>query len=183
MTFRAFISVDLSATDGLRSLSSEIATSGASTKLVDLDIIHLTLKFLGDTSEQLVPGITSIMNDSVQGVQPFNIRLKGTGVFPNERYMKVFWVGVEDGGNLAPIAEKIDIGLNKLGFSREDRRFSPHATIARIKSPRGKERLKAILDHHRNELFGEQVIDRIRLKKSVLATSGPTYYTVQEVPF
>ena len=181
MAFRAFISVDLDRFSALRDLVREVVAASQSVKAVDVDSMHLTLKFLGDTAENLVPSIVSIMRDSVQGLEPFKIRLVGTGAFPNINYIRVVWVGLEDGGALAPVAKNLDVGLSKFGFEREEREFSPHVTIGRVKGPQGREKLKAVLNAHKAEVFGEQQVTSIRLKKSVLSPQGPTYSTVEEV--
>jgi len=180
MAFRGFISVDLDSFGPLDSLAREIASAGADVKVVNTDIMHLTLKFLGDTEENLIPSIVAVMKDSVQGVEPFKIKLAGTGAFPNPTYMKVLWVGLDDGGVLKPVAEKIDIGLSKFGFGKEERAFSPHVTVARVKGSRGKDRLKDILERHKADVFGEQTVTSVRLKKSVLSPRGPTYSTLEE---
>jgi len=181
MPFRAFISVDLDRFSPLKHLVDEIRAASPALKVVDIELIHLTLKYLGDTQESLVPSIVSIMKDSVQGVEPFKIRLVGTGAFPNLDYMRVLWVGLEDNGILAPIAQKLDVSLSKFGFEKEERAFSPHVTIGRMKGPQGKDRLKAVLNEHKTEVFGEQQITGIRLKKSILSPEGPSYSTVGEV--
>jgi 2'-5' RNA ligase len=181
MPFRAFISVDLERFSSLRSLVQDVSAASSALKVVNTDQMHLTLKFLGDTAENLVPSIVSIMKDSVQGVEPFKIRLVGTGAFPNLDYMRVLWVGLDDGGILGPIARNLDVSLSKFGFEREEREFSPHVTIARVKGSQGKEKLKAILNEHKTEVFGEQQVSGIRLKKSVLMPQGPDYSTVEEV--
>ena len=181
MTFRAFISVDLDHFSALRSLVRDVSAASHALKVVDVDQIHLTLKFLGDTAVDLVPSIVSIMKDSVQGVEPFKMRLVGTGAFPNLDYMRVLWVGLEDGGALGPIARNLDVSLSKFGFAKEEREFSPHVTIARMKGSQGKDAIKAILGEHKAEVFGEQQVTCIRLKKSVLKPEGPVYSTVEEV--
>ncbi len=181
MPFRAFISVDLEKFDALDTFAREIAATGASVKVVNVDSMHLTLKFLGETAENLVPSIVAVMKDSVQGLEPFKMKLAGTGAFPNLDYMRVLWVGLDDQGLLAPIAKKIDIGLHKFGFDREEREFSPHVTVARVKSSKGKDKLKAVLTAHKNDFFGEQSVKSIRLKRSVLSPQGPSYTTVEEV--
>jgi len=181
MPFRAFISMDLEKFPSLVSFQNKIAVSDAKLKLVNLDQLHLTLKFLGDTREELLPHIVNVMKESVHGIEPFKVRLIGTGAFPSKSYMRVIWVGLEDGGTIKQIARKLNQDLEKYGYDKEEREFSPHVTIARVKSPKGKESLGAILSVHEKDVFGEQMINSIRLKKSVLSPKGPTYYTVEEV--
>lgn len=183
MTFRAFISVDVEVEPKFEEFWSRLKGSNAQLKLVDLENIHLTLKFLGDTDEALTEGIVGAMTLSVEGVEPFTMELKGTGAFPNLNYMKVIWVGLENADALVTIAKKLDSELTKLGFKREKRGFRPHITLARVKGARNKKILAQILKENETESFGSQNVDCIRLKKSVLSREGPTYTTVKEVKF
>ena len=75
------------------------------------------------------------MKKSVKEIKPFDIQLKGTGVFPSEEYIRVIWIGIKNGALIKEIAHKIDDQISKLGFETEKRRFSPHLTIGRIKYP------------------------------------------------
>lgn len=181
MPFRGFIAADVEATERLMDLKRSLGESGAQLKLVDLENIHLTLKFLGDTDEGLVEKIVEIMKAAAEGVEPFTMKLSGTGVFPNPNYMKVLWVGLENAEPLVSMARKIDNEVSRLGFKREKKAMHPHITVARVKGPRGKNQVQQILRDYRNEDFGSQYVDRIRLKKSVLSREGPTYSTVEEV--
>ncbi|MEE9150245.1 MAG: RNA 2',3'-cyclic phosphodiesterase [Thermoplasmata archaeon] len=183
MTFRAFISADVDATPKLREFEKRLGGSNAQLKMVDLENIHLTLKFLGDTDEALIDDIVEVMGKSVEGIEPFTMELRGTGAFPNLNYMKVIWVGLTNADALVTIARILDRELTKLGFKREKRGFHPHITMARVKGPRKKNVLSQVLRDHEGEEFGSQRVECIRLKKSVLSREGPTYTTVKEVKF
>ncbi len=182
MAFRAFISVDLPELDALRALGEELRRTGAALKIVDLGQVHLTLKFLGDTEEALVPRIVEAMRATVAGNRPFAVRLVGTGAFPNLRRMNVVWVGMEGAEPLVEIARRLEAGMEPLGYPREGRDFSAHVTVARVKGPRGLDDLRRVLGAHARDPFGEVLVDRVRLKKSVLTPQGPVYSTVEEVP-
>ncbi|UCG70136.1 MAG: RNA 2',3'-cyclic phosphodiesterase [Thermoplasmata archaeon] len=183
MPFRAFISVDVDSTPKLSELEERLRKSGAQLKVVDLEKVHLTLKFLGDTDEALIDDIVEIMARSVKDVKPFTMSIRGTGAFPNPNYMKVIWVGLEGADALVTISKTMDRELTNLGFKREKRGFRPHITLARVKGPRKKNILAQILKDYENEEFGTQNVECIRLKKSVLSREGPTYTTVKEVRF
>jgi len=182
VAFRAFVSVDLPRFEALVALSEELRRTGASLKLVDLDQVHLTLKFLGDTEEALVPKIVGAMRESVAGVHPFTVRIAGTGAFPNLRRMNVMWVGMTGAEPLADVAKRLEVAVEPLGYPREGRAFSPHVTIARVKGTRGLDEARRVLEAHVRDTFGDGAVDRVRLKKSVLAPEGPAYSTVEEVP-
>ncbi|MCK5636527.1 MAG: RNA 2',3'-cyclic phosphodiesterase, partial [Thermoplasmatales archaeon] len=111
----------------------------------------------------------------------FEIKLKGAGVFPNQNYIKVMWIGMENGEQIGEIANKIDEKISELGFEREKRRFSAHLTIARVKSAKYKEKLLELIEKYRDIEFGTLKIDTIKLKKSELTPKGPIYTTLKEV--
>ena len=180
MTFRAFISVDLPPLDPLEPLMAELAASRAPLKPVRLDQVHLTLKFLGDTEEALVPRIVEAMRASVAGIPSFAIRMVGTGAFPDLRRMKVLWVGIVGGEPLVEIARRLEAAVEPLGYPREGRDFSPHVTIARVKGGGDLEGARRALEAHAADPFGQVPVDRVRLKRSVLTPQGPVYSTVEE---
>lgn len=180
MKFRAFVAVDLDGRLGAEKLLTELRTSGADLKLVEMQNLHLTLRFLGDTDESRVGDIRRAMEDSVGGASPFELRFRGMGVFPNRNYIKVVWIGLDGAEPLVRIAQKLDDALGRAGFGREGK-FSPHLTVARVRSPRNRDRLLGLLDEHKDEGLGSMTVNRIALKKSVLAAAGPTYTTVEEV--
>lgn len=183
MSFRAFISADLDPNPLLENFSKALQNTGAQLKAVRMDQIHMTLKFLGNTDEGLVERIEGIMKRAVTDTSPFEIGLKGTGAFPNMNYIKVVWVGLVNSDPLADISRFLNNEMVSLGFKREGRGFSPHVTIGRLKGSKGKEMIQKILSKTKTADFGSQRVDRIKLKKSVLETKGPTYTTIAEVNF
>jgi len=178
---RCFIAIDVEKTDKIEKFWKEISGAGADLKMVEMENLHITLKFLGSTDEKKIDEIESVMRKSTKGIQPFVVRLKGVGFFPNERKMRVIWIGIEDEGKLAKVAKDMEEGLVKIGFSREEKEFSPHLTIARVKSQKRKEELLRIIDKYRRFEFGEIEVSNIRLKKSELTPKGPIYTTLREV--
>ena len=119
--FRGFIAIEIDLQPKIVDFSNQIKKTGANVKLVEPENMHLTLKFLGDTDEKLIDEIEQIMKDSVKGGDSFNIQLTGCGVFPNDNYIKVIWVGIQNGEQIKSIAQKIDEKISKLGFEKEKR--------------------------------------------------------------
>ncbi len=179
--FRAFIAADLPQIPSLEDLARDLRTASRDLKVVSPDHLHLTLKFLGDAEEGLVPEILSAIREASSGIPPFTIRVRSTGAFPNLSRPSVLWVGLEGGEPLARIAKLLDADLAALGFERETRPWSPHVTLARVRGHAGMDRVKALLLAHERDLFAECRIDEIRLKKSVLRPQGPEYSTVEAV--
>lgn len=179
--FRGFIAIDIEAFPKIVDIVNEIKKSGAFVKTVELKNIHITLKFLGNTEEGHIEKIENIIKDSLKDVEPFEIELKGAGVFPNMNYMKVMWIGIKPEELIGSIAKKIDEQLSKIGFEKEKRRFSAHLTIARIKSAKNKDKLQQILEKYQEVEFGKFNIESIKLKKSDLTPKGPIYTTLKDV--
>ncbi|KYK28302.1 2'-5' RNA ligase [Thermoplasmatales archaeon SG8-52-1] len=179
--FRGFIAIDIEPFPKLIQFENEIRNIGANVKLVELENVHITLKFLGETDEALIDRLQEIMKSAVEGITPFDIKFKGSGVFPNQNYIRVMWVGIENIENISKIAKKIDEQTSKLGFEKEKRAFSAHLTIARVKSAKNKDKLLQIIEKYKDVEFGIFNVNQITLKKSELTPKGPIYTTIKEV--
>src|SRR5579864_3087130 len=97
--------------------------------------LHVTLKFIGETSDQRVEEIKSAL-ESVKTTS-FAVNFWNVGFFPNPRSPRVFWIGVEGGEELSRLAAAIDRQTGDLGFPREERAYHPHLTLARSGSSPG----------------------------------------------
>ena len=150
-------------------------------KPVERENIHLTLKFLGNVP---APRLGEVKSSLRQIIFPsFTAEIKGAGAFPNLNRMNVIWVGVGEGwSQVEQIYEQVEKLLSVLGFRTENRAFSPHITIARVRSGRKRDEIASFLRHVGDESFGTITVDKVRLKQSVLSSSGPKYSTLLEVP-
>ena len=181
MTFRAFLAVELDEGFSVAELLSELEMSGADLKLVERQNMHITLKFLGETGEDMIEAIAGAMEGSVRGIAPFEVRFWGLGAFPGRRSIRVVWVGMQGAEPLGRISRGLDEELSKMGFSVDERGFSPHITLGRVRTPRRGGSLPALLDRYAQADLGRMVVEKVALKKSVLGPSGPAYSTVREV--
>jgi len=160
---------------------SSLLSLGGDLKPVERENIHLTLKFLGNVSGSKVEEIRSAF--SQVAFPPFSLEIKGSGAFPNLKRMNVIWVGIGEGwSQVELIYEQTERLLHQLGFSRETRPFSPHITVARVKSGRKRDEIASFLGHLTEESFGTFSVESVRLKQSVLSPSGPKYSTLFEAP-
>ena len=181
--FRALVSADFGRFASVDAFSDVLRATQGELKLVDLDLLHTTLKFLGDTDETLVPVILARMEAAVKGIAAPTVLLTGTGAFPSSGRMNVVWIGLGGAEALAAVAATLDRELDALGFRPEGRRWQPHLTVARVKGPRNLDRVRTVIEAHAHEEFGAARVDGIRLKRSVLMPAGPEYMTIVEVPF
>ena len=179
--FRGFISIDIDIPSKIIEIEKEIEKTGGNVKLVEPKNMHLTLKFLGNTNEEMINEIENMIKESIKDVKPFKIQIKGTGVFPNEKYIKIIWLGIKNGEQITQIAEKIDEQVSKLGFKKEKRSFSPHLTIGRVRNAKNKDKILRIIEKYKDLLFAEKIVDTIKLKKSELTPKGSIYTTIKEI--
>jgi RNA 2',3'-cyclic 3'-phosphodiesterase len=142
--------------------------------------MHLTVKFLGDTSSDLIPAIKDRMAQIAKFSPPFYLTLGDVGVFPNVSRPRVLWVGFEDReGQLDSLKIRVEKEMTPLGFPQDKQKPVHHLTLGRIKSGKNKAGLKkALLSAGRIETEPFEV-SSVRLIKSELTPKG-SIYTVQE---
>jgi len=177
---RSFIAVEM-VPEGIEELYVELRGTGADVKFVAPESLHLTLKFLGEVDEGRIGEIHSAMQEGLEGIAPFRVALQGMGAFPSFSYVRVVWIGVEEGKEpLMEMQRRLDDELAPLGFKRE-KRFEPHLTIGRLKSAKNKEKLVEVLKRKADQPFGEFQTESVTLKKSTLTPKGPIYEKLREV--
>ncbi len=145
-------------------------------KLVDPELVHITLKFLGDIHEAQIQPIASAL--SQVNCKPFEARIRGIGVFPKPAYIKVIWLGAF--GSFEILHDEVERVLSPFKFGRE-RDFSPHATIARVKQLREKTTLLETIRKLEEVDLGSMNVASISFKKSTLTPNGPIYETLSEI--
>ena len=154
-------------------------------KWVDLEIIHLTLKFLGSVSGETIPEIVEAMSLVAQPVSPFTLQIGGTGAFPNWQRPQVVWVGVGgEMGRLTTLQGELEAALSLLGFPPESRPFSPHLTLGRLRervTPEDRRRFGLWAQSVKFEASLSFEVNAVRLMKSQLTSSGPIYSQLASV--
>ena len=155
----------------------------ADIKWVAPENLHLTLKFLGNTPEDLLPTIRESLAAVVTTYKPFYIKIYGTGAFPNRKNPRVIWTGLHDADGMKNLQEGIERSMAFLGFKSEDREFNPHLTLGRVRSRRGMIMLIKDLETFEEKEFGIVPVDRILLMRSELTPKGPEYTCLYDIPF
>jgi 2'-5' RNA ligase len=144
--------------------------------------LHITTKFIGEWPEERLPELKAAL-DSLPARDPISIAVEKVGFFPNPHSPRVFWTGVHAASGLAALARETDDVLAALRVVREARAYSPHLTLARIKTPK---RLPALLQAVANLPsleFGTFTADRFYLYRSRTAPTGSVYTKLSEFPF
>ena len=108
--------------------------------------IHLTVKFLGGVEASRLDRVSQALERAANGIGPFEVEIGGAGCFPSPRSPRVLWVGVSNASEeLQKLYSNIEDELSRRGFERENRKFSPHLTIGRIRAPHNSPRVAEAL--------------------------------------
>ena len=180
---RAFIAVDLddpviekvcNVVEILKSRITEI-------RWLRKENLHLTLKFLGNIAESQVEPITAALRHPLGLFSPCTISAKGLGVLPDFRRPKILWVGLT-GDQLVQLAAEIESALMPIGFTPENRAFTPHLTIGRWREgSRPAKNLRQEIDSLNDFEFGACAVRQIVLFQSVLKPEGATYSELRTI--
>jgi len=174
---RSFVAVDLPPKFHQEIARIEAKINIPGLKIVKPELIHLTLKFLGEVPEDKIDEIASAL-EKVK-MEPFSARIRGAGAFPGKS-IRVVWLGLE--GRFEELQRLVEEALGPFGFEEEDKKFSPHLTLARVRQPNPSttmqlsEKITQLADVD----LGEFTVDRIYLKKSTLTPGGPFYENLSE---
>lgn len=141
--------------------------------------LHFTLKFLGWVAGNDVEAIESLGASAASASPPSSVCLTRIGAFPRTRRARVVWVGVEDSeGTMAALAARLDRGAADLGVEREERSFTPHLTLARLKKPAPLPDLPEVPERARTA-FG---VNELILYRSHLSPKGARYEIARTFP-
>jgi RNA 2',3'-cyclic 3'-phosphodiesterase len=157
---------------------------GARIQWVRPEAMHLTLKFLGNVDEALLPEIERVMGEAAKGSRAFSLDVAGLGAFPDARAPRVLWTGLSGKADvLVDLAAGLDHRLERLGFSPEKKPLQPHLTLGRIKD-RVREVGRALADTgviQQSDRVGSLDVSALSLMQSDLQPSGAVYTRLAEV--
>jgi len=143
--------------------------------------IHLTLKFLGEISDVQTTQVVEALAQ-IPPFEPFGVEVSGFGFFPQAQRPRVLWAGVVAPPALAELAARVESGMERIGFAREDRAFSPHLTLARFHVPRPQPALLAAVAGRANVSLGMFEASEFFLFESKLSPQGAQYRKVMRFP-
>jgi 2'-5' RNA ligase len=175
---RTFIAVDLDKTVRNRTvrLQETLKETGTEVKWVEPENLHVSLLFLGEVNEQEVVEVCRIVDETAQHHSSFLMRVESAGCFPHPRRPRVLWVGIGEGKQaLCAIHDDLETALLDLGFRREERKYSPHITLGRVKSDGPTENLASALAQQAGWKGGEIQVGEVLVMGSKLTPTGPEY--------
>lgn len=170
--------------DRLFRIQEQLKGAGADAKWVERENLHLTVQFLGDVEASRITDLVTAVEGSLGQKSTFSVGLGSLGVFPDYKRPRVLWVGVQRGAEgLQEIHRAVGGAMTTIGFPPEGRSFSPHLTLARIRSSRGvlelMQRVRALSSEAVQ--MGSMNVVSVDLMQSQLTRKGPIYTPLARV--
>jgi 2'-5' RNA ligase len=147
--------------------------------------VHLTLKFLGDISPANLERLAEALKTEAVAHETFSISVGGLGAFPTSSRARVIWIGLEAPAALMTLLRGVEAVTAKLGYASEDRPFSPHLTIGRVRqnvSGLDFQHIRAVLEGTTIGALGTLRVDAVNIFKSDLQPGGPVYTRLYTLP-
>lgn len=177
---RTFVALDIPSSNEIKECLKTMSDrlDNEKIKWADPNNLHLTLKFLGDTKESLIPDISDKLQKISDNLSGFTVKIAGAGVFKNLRDPRIIWLGIQENNTLFRLKNVIEKDLDSLGFQPETRNFSPHLTIGRVKFLRDRTGLTELLEVFGNKIILQFEVPEIIFYESILKKEGPEYITL-----
>lgn len=174
---RTFIAFDIKPSEKVKEVYEIVRHKLRNERInwIDPDNLHITLKFLGNTEEELIPELIKNTASVITTYNPFTLNLQGLGVFRNIHDPHVIWMGCRIEDSMAELKTELERALKNLGFESESRAFSPHLTLGRIKLIRQTNQLKELLTQYKDLEFQKIIIRELIYYESRLTASGSVY--------
>ena len=176
---RTFIAIDpgQAVRDRLASLQETIAKTGADIKWVEHENLHLTLLFLGEVDQRNITAVCRAVSDAAATQPTFSMTVEKAGAFPNSRRPRTLWVGVGAGTQeICALHDAAEPALLELGcYRREERAYTPHLTLGRVRADLAGDALTAALTKRADWSAGETTVREILVMGSELTRDGPAY--------
>lgn len=184
---RTFIALDpgKAIRESIGVLQEKLAQTGAEVKWVEPENLHVTLLFLGEVHERDLLGVCRAVTKVANEFPPITLSVEGTGCFPNARRPRTLWVGVGAGREeVIALHDALEKPLLELRcYRREERGFTPHITLGRVKSDEPLPQLTMALQKYQDWQAGDFIVNQVLVMGSQLTPSGPEYAVLSRAKF
>jgi len=178
MGTRTFLAVDLDepVLDALMEAREKLDDPQAKIRWVARGNMHLTVRFLGDVSDDVLAEVCNRAEAAASRVAPFEFQVKGISCVPPSGRLRMVWANIVDpGGGFAALHQAVTAELAGMGLHEEARPFKPHLTLARVKSIRDASEFRRTASAYADTEFGSQQAGSLVVYSSRLTPSGPIY--------
>jgi RNA 2',3'-cyclic 3'-phosphodiesterase len=179
---RIFIAFKVEAGETFKEILSSLRSGlgKESIRWINLDNIHITLVFLGNTQESTIDSIISLLREKCKETEEFSILIKGCGVFRKNKDPRILWAGIKPSDRLTQLYDSISDGLKQLNIKVEERPYKPHLTIGRVTHLQDKELLDTLVKKFQYSEIQTVRVNEVILYESVLYQSGPVYIPLEK---
>ena len=181
MPKRIFIAIKIRPSDQLISVYDKLRQSLQTDRIkwVVIGNLHVTLKFLGDVGEQLLPEIIAVLKKVAKAYTPFEIKIKSIGKFSKKGHAKVIWLDIKDSGNnLASIATSLNNAYKLLGFNAGYKPFKAHLTLGRVKHIQNEHILNSFITNYSSQEIQKNTVEEIVIFESILKNRKNKYIPI-----
>lgn len=184
---RTFIAIDLGKgiRERLLSLQESLRRTGADVKWVEAENLHITLLFLGEVDERDLVAVCRVVAECCRTLERFELSLETVGAFPSVRRPRTIWVGVTEGAEaVIALHDALEKALLPLGcYRREERQYTPHITLGRVKHEEAGAELSPLLTRKATwQAGGEVAVREVLIMSSELTPQGPEYTVLSRAP-
>jgi 2'-5' RNA ligase len=183
-TARTFIAIELppQVHAHLADCQQRLKRAGGDVRWVRTDLIHLTLVFLGDVPTEMLADLEAAVREAIAPFGPITLHVQGAGRFPPRGLPRTIWIGLEEtSGRLAALQKALAEATAALAEKPEDRAYTPHLTLGRVKSPRGGRDLAGAIDAMAGATGPSFEAREVTIFKSELSPQGPTYTALAKI--
>ncbi|NMB71940.1 MAG: RNA 2',3'-cyclic phosphodiesterase [Bacteroidales bacterium] len=149
---------------------------------VDLNNVHITLFFLGETDPAIADTLSHGLETIASGHRPFSLQVKGLGYFGSRSSPRVLWAGISENKPALQLQKEVKALVTAHGFVPDERDFHPHITLARLKYLNHPEKLHDLVAEYRNTFFQEMPVDQMVWMESQLTPAGAVYRPLRAFP-
>jgi 2'-5' RNA ligase len=183
---RTFIALDPGEAIRARmvSLQESLRRTGTEVKWAEPENLHITLLFLGEVDSRDLMGVCRAVEQAAREHRAIELTIEGIGCFPNIRRPRVVWIGVGQGSEaVAALHDGLERSLLELGcYRREERRFTPHITLGRIRGEKPMDPLTAVLLKKQDYKAGAGRVGEVLVMSSELSPRGSVYTVMSRAP-
>jgi 2'-5' RNA ligase len=178
---RTFIAIDIQPTNEIRNLLSDFLKTleGLEIKYTELNNYHITLAFLGETTDTQVSNICKDLDLIQSATKKIEISLEGVGAFKNSGSPSVIWIGIRPNEPLKELFQIINLTIESNGFAAEHRKFLPHLTLGRVKRAHPNHNFDLLMSKYKKLFLGKVSVTEFVCYQSLLTPEGPIYKPVQ----
>lgn len=162
-------------------LQSQLKDSQADVRWEQPDKFHITLKFLGDCEQEMIPPLQSRLQLPLGEIRLFDVVYQSLGGFPDSHHPRIVWIGTAENPAINDLQSQIEDVCTQFGFKKEDRAFHPHITLGRVKDSRNLQRLTERLKTITFEPIHERCVE-VHLMRSEMKPTGSIYTILHSIP-